>query len=77
MIDAVETIIAPSAIERAMEIFENVKDRDRVDLVQARKVLTDCIFALVAAGQTDEKKLVVRGLARLRLQQRLAKAARR
>jgi hypothetical protein len=40
MIDAVETIIAPSAIERAMEIFESVKDRDRI---QARKVLTDCI----------------------------------
>jgi hypothetical protein len=41
MADELETTIAPSAIERAREIFEAFKQRDHADLVKARKALTD------------------------------------
>ncbi len=57
MDDNVEASIAPAAIERALGIFEKLRDRDRAELVQARKALTDHIFGQVAAGQTDEQKL--------------------
>jgi hypothetical protein len=67
MIDVLESAVAPSAIERAMETFEKFKDRDRAELVQARKVLTDHIFALIAAGETDEQRVVVSGLAHLKI----------
>ena len=40
MTDVLESTVAPSAIERAMEIFEKFKDRDHAALVQARKALT-------------------------------------
>jgi hypothetical protein len=62
MDDNVEASIAPAAIERALGIFEKFKDREHTELVQARKALTDHIFGQVAAGQTDEQKLVVSGL---------------
>ncbi len=74
MIDVLESAIAPCAIERAMETFEKFKDRDHADLVQARKALTDHIFGLVAAGQTDEQRLVVSGLAHLKSLERMAAA---
>jgi hypothetical protein len=77
MDDNVEASIAPAAIERAMGIFEKFKDRDHTDLVQARKALTDHIFGQVAAGQTDEQKLVVSGLAHLKSVERMAQASRR
>jgi hypothetical protein len=41
MADNLETTVAPSAIERAMSIFEGFRDRDHASLVQARKALTD------------------------------------
>ena len=66
MIDFLERAVAPSAIERAMEVFEKFKDRDRAELVQARKSLTDGIFGLIAAGETDEQRLVVSGLSHLK-----------
>jgi hypothetical protein len=37
MDDNVETSVAPASIERAMDIFEKFKDRERTELVQARK----------------------------------------
>ncbi len=74
MIDVLESAVAPSAIERAMEIFEKFKDRDRAELVQARKALTDHIFGLIAAGETDEQRLVVSGLAHLKSLERLVSA---
>jgi hypothetical protein len=57
-----ETKVAPSAIERAMSVFEKFRERDHTELVQARKALTEHIFGQVAAGETDEQKLVVAGL---------------
>jgi hypothetical protein len=49
-----------------MSIFENFKERDHVELVQARKALTEHIFGQIAAGQTDEQRLVVAGLTHLK-----------
>ena len=77
MADDLETIVAPSAIERAMEIFSSFKERDHADLVQARKALTDQIFGQVAAGQTDEQRLVASGLMRLKSLERMTEAAKR
>jgi hypothetical protein len=66
MADNLETTVAPTAVERAMSIFENFKERDHVELVQARKALTEHIFGQIAAGQTDEQRLVVAGLTHLK-----------
>ena len=74
MADYLETTVAPSAIERALSIFERFKDRDRAALVQARKALTDHIFGQVAAGQTDEQRLVISGLTYLKSIERMAEA---
>jgi hypothetical protein len=71
MTDVLETTVAPSAIERAVTIFEKFKERDHAELVQARKALTDHIFGQVAAGQTDEERLVVAGLAHLKSIERM------
>jgi len=75
--DEIETSVAPAAIERAMAVFEKFKERDRAELVQARKALTDHIFGQVAAGQTDEERLVVSGLTHLKSVERMTLAAKR
>ena len=66
MTDVVEEKVAPRAVERAMEVFEQFKDRDHSELKQARKALTEHIFGLIASGETDEQRLVVSGLAHLK-----------
>ncbi|MBV9459730.1 MAG: hypothetical protein JO141_19730 [Bradyrhizobium sp.] len=71
MADVLETTVAPAAIERAMTIFEKFAERDHAELVQARKALTEHIFGQVAAGQADEERLVVAGLARLKTIERM------
>jgi hypothetical protein len=71
MADEVETSVAPSAIERAIEVFESFRMRDHSELVQARKALTEHVFGLVAAGETDEQRLVVSGLAHLKSLERM------
>ncbi|WP_157450296.1 hypothetical protein [Bradyrhizobium sp. ARR65] len=75
MIDEIETTVAPSAVERAMVVYETFKERDHAELVQARKALTEHIFGQVAAGETDEHKLVVAGLAHLKSLERMAESA--
>jgi hypothetical protein len=74
MADHIETTVAPSAIEKAMSIFKKFKDRDHGALVQTRRALTDHIFGQVAAGQTDEQRLVVSGLAHLKSLERIVEA---
>jgi hypothetical protein len=74
--DKIETSIAPSAIERAMAIFENFKQRDHAELVQARNTLTEHIFGQVAAGATDEHRLVVSGLTHLKSIEKMTAAER-
>ncbi len=66
MIDQLQDVVAPIAIERAMAVYERLNDRDHADLVQARKALTEHIFGLVCGGETDEQRLVVGGLAHLK-----------
>jgi hypothetical protein len=58
MTDPIEEIVAPAAIERAMSVFEQFKDRDHCELSQARKALRDFVFGQVAKGETDEKRLI-------------------
>lgn len=77
MTDVLESAVAPSAIERAMEIFERFRERDHAELVQARKALTEHIFGLIAAGETDEQRLVVSGLTHLKSLETLAEAPQR
>jgi hypothetical protein len=66
MTDPMEEIVAPSAVERAMSVFEQFKDRDHCELIQARKALREYIYGQVAKGETDERRLVVSGLTRLK-----------
>jgi hypothetical protein len=62
MTDLMEDVLAPTVIERAMSVFENLKERDHSEVVQARKALTPHLFGLIATGQTDEKRLLVSAL---------------
>jgi hypothetical protein len=68
--DAVETVIAPAAIERALTIYQQMHSRDQSVMVQARKILTQHIFAMVDRGERDEQRLTVGGLARLKAVER-------
>jgi hypothetical protein len=51
---AVETVIAPAAIERAPTIYQQLQPRDQSVIVQARKILTQHIFGMVDRGERDE-----------------------
>jgi len=62
MIDPIEEVLAPAVIERAMSIFESFRDRDRVDIVQARKAVTQHVFGLIGSGRSDDRELVVSAL---------------
>ena len=75
MTDPIEAVLAPAVIERAMSFFESFKDRDHVDIVQARKALTQHVFGLIGSGQTDDKQLVVSALIYLKSLEARGKAA--
>ncbi|MBR1092646.1 hypothetical protein JQ621_34815 [Bradyrhizobium manausense] len=62
----IECKVGATAIERAMAIFEQMKDVSYCDLIQARKAMTDHIFGQIAAGELNEDRLVVSGLTRLK-----------
>jgi hypothetical protein len=66
MTDPLEDIFAPAVVERAMSIYESFKDRRQVDIVQARKALTQHIFELIGSGETSGRRLTVSGLAHLK-----------
>jgi hypothetical protein len=66
MIDPLQDVVTPIAIERAMGVYERLKDRDLAGLVQARKALIEHIYGLVCAGETDEQRLIVGGLTHLK-----------
>ncbi|MCC8955162.1 hypothetical protein H8B02_17435 [Bradyrhizobium sp. Pear77] len=57
--------VGAAAIERTMAVFEQMKDLDHCDQVQARKAVTDH-FGQIAAGELDEKRSVVSGLTHLK-----------
>jgi hypothetical protein len=62
MTDLIEDILAPAVIERAMSVFASLKERNRCEIVHARKAVTQHVFGLNGSGQTDEQRLVVSGL---------------
>jgi len=64
--DAVEAVIAPAAIERALAVYQQMKPRDQSVIVQARKILTQHIYGMVDRGEQDEQRLTVGGLAHLK-----------
>ncbi len=66
MTDPLEDILAPTVVERTMSIYESFKDRPHVDIVQARKALTQHIFELISTGETSGHELTVSGLAYLK-----------
>ena len=59
---APEDMVASAAIERAMSTYEQMRDRDHHDVVQARKALTEYIYGLINEGELDEARLAVQGL---------------
>lgn len=68
--DAVEKVIAPVAIERALAIYQQLQQRDQSVMVQARKILTQHIYGMVDRGERDEQRLTVGGLVHLKAVER-------
>ena len=64
--DAVEAVVAPAAIERALVIYQQMHPRDQSVIVQGRKILTQHIYGMVDQGEQDEHRLTVGGLAHLK-----------
>ena len=72
--DDVANIIAPTAIEKAIEVYKLFQHRDECALRQARKAITLHIHRLIEKGERDERRLTVSGLAYLKAIERDAKA---
>jgi hypothetical protein len=66
----VELVIAPAAIERALDVYEQLRPHDPTVILQARKILTKHIFGMVDRGEQDEQRLTVGGLAHLKAVER-------
>jgi len=64
--EAVELVVAPTAIERALHLYEQRQAHDTSVILQARKILTQHIFGMVDQGELDEEKLIAGGLAQLK-----------
>lgn len=74
MTDTIQDVVAPSAIERALGIYQQMQECDHAAVVQARKTLTDKVYALINAGEADEQRLVVGALAHLKALDRAREA---
>jgi hypothetical protein len=70
MSDPVEEVVAPAAIERALNIYEQFQQHDPSVILQARKILTQHIYGLVDRGEQNEHRLTVGGLAHLKAVER-------
>ena len=66
MSDPIEEVVAPAAIERALGIYQQLRQRDQSVVLQARKILTQHIFGMVDQGEQDEQRLTVGGLIHLK-----------
>jgi hypothetical protein len=62
----IELVVAPAAIERALDVYQQLQPRDVSVVLQARKILTQHIFGMVDQGELDEHRLTVAGLAHLK-----------
>jgi hypothetical protein len=67
---SVESVVAPAAIERALSIYQQLQPRDPSVVLQAKKILTQHIFGMVDRGESDEQRLTVCGLIRLKAVER-------
>ena len=65
-----EEVVAPAAIERALEIYQQLQHRDQSVLLQARKILTQHIYGMIDQGEFNEERLTVGGLAQLKAVER-------
>jgi hypothetical protein len=70
VIDSVEQVVAPAAIERALSIYQQLPGRDQSVVLQARKILTQHIYGMVDRGERDEQRLTVGGLIHLKAVER-------
>ena len=70
MSDPVEEVVAPAAIERALGIYQQLRQRDQSVVLQARKILTQHIFGMVDRGEQDEQRLTVGRLIHLKAVER-------
>ncbi len=66
MTDPIQDIVAPAAIERALGIYQQMHDCEHTALIQARKTLTEKVYALINGGESDETRLVVGALSHLK-----------
>jgi hypothetical protein len=69
-VEFVEKVVAPAAIERALSIYEQLRQHDQSVILQARKILTQHIYGMVDQGECDEQRLTVGGLINLRAAER-------
>jgi hypothetical protein len=63
--DSVERVVAPVAIERALSMYQQLRERDQSVVLQARKILTQHIYGMVDQGECNEERLIAGGLAQL------------
>ena len=60
-----DDLFAAAAIEQALGTYQQLRERDRSVILQARKILAQHIYGLVDKGESDERRLILSGLARL------------
>jgi hypothetical protein len=63
-------VVAPAAIERALQVYEQLYPHDPSVILQVRKILTQHIYGMIDRGEQDEQRLTVGGLARLKAVER-------
>jgi hypothetical protein len=64
--NSIESVVAPAAIECALSIYQQLQKRDRSVVLQARKILTQHVYAMIDRGETDEHRLTVGALVHLK-----------
>ena len=62
----IEEVTAPAAIERALDVYEQLQPQDLPVRRRARKVVTQRSYGMVDQGERDEHRLTVGGVARLK-----------
>ena len=65
-----EDAVAMAAIDRALTVYERLRDRDQAKLVQARKVVIEKAYAMVSAGESDVERIAVKLLTTLKEHER-------
>ena len=70
MSESPEDKVAAAVIERALTVYERLKELDHAALTQARKLVTTHVYGMIAAGETDEQRLSVQVLKTLKQRER-------